>query len=311
MATKGPGKAHRKGISIVELMKMFPDDETAAKWFAEQRWPDGIRCAYCESENVQEGTKHPTMPYRCRSCRKFFSVKTNTVMHSSKLGCQVWALAVYLLTTGLKGTSSMKLHRDLGITQKTAWHLAHRIRETWGLAAGKFEGPVEVDETYVGGKEPNKHESKKLKAGRGPVGKTPVVGMLDRNTNQVKAEVIDRPDKPTLQGFVHRNTEDDTEVYSDEWASYQGINRHHQVVRHSAKEYVYEMAHTNGMESHWAMMKRGYTGVYHQWSTKHLSRYVNEFSGRYNNRPSNTAEQMTAMVQGMGGKRLRYDDLIA
>ena len=131
MNRKGPGKNYRNGISLVRLMQMFPDDETAAAWFVKQRWPEGIRCAYCESDNVQDGTTHPTMPYRCRSCRKFFSVKTGTVMQSSKLGCQVWALAIYLMTTGLKGTSSMKLHRDLNVTQKTAWHLAHRIRETW------------------------------------------------------------------------------------------------------------------------------------------------------------------------------------
>ena len=138
-----------------------------------------------------------------------------------------------------------------------------------------------------------------------------MVGMKDRNTKQVKTEVIDHPNKPTLQGFIHENTEMDAQVCTDEWASYKGINRHHEIVRHSAKEYVYGMAHTNGMESHWAMMKRGYTGVYHQWSVKHLPRYVNEFAGRHNSRPSNTAEQMATMVHGMGGKRLRYEDLIA
>ena len=152
MAQQGPGKSYRKGLTLVEVVQMFPDDKTAEAWIAKTRWPDGPRCPHCGSENVQEGVKHPSMSYRCRSCRKFFSVRTGTVMENSKLGAQVWVLATYLLSTGIKGTSSMKLHRDLGITQKSAWHLAHRIRETWAKHGGLFGGPVEVDETYVGGK---------------------------------------------------------------------------------------------------------------------------------------------------------------
>lgn len=305
------GKAFRKGISFVDLMDMFPDDATAEQWFIEHRWPNGVACAHCGSLAVSRLDSHPTMPFRCRDCRKYFSVKTNGLMHSSKLGYRKWAIAIYIVTTNIKGTSSMKLHRDLGITQKTAWHMAHRIRETYNDHHAPFTGPVEVDETYIGGLERNKHESRKQHAGRGPIGKTPVVGMKDRDTGKVTATPVDHTDRKTLQDFVEANTEQDTTVYTDDAAAYKGIPRPHESVKHSVKEYVHGQAHTNGVESFWAMLKRGYVGTYHHMSVDHLHRYVNEFAGRHNDRPADTRDQMRHIVEGMNGKRLRYNDLIA
>ena len=312
MAHKAPGKHYREGLSLVELTQLFPDNTKAEQWFVETRWPNGPTCPRCESPNVETVRTRKPQPYRCRSCRKHFSVRTGTLMESSNLGLQKWAIAFYLLATGLKGTSSMKLHRDLKTTQKTAWFLAHRIRETWGKSSSPFSGPVEVDETFVGGKARNMHSHKREQVikGRGTVGKTAVIGAKDRQTNRVSATVIDNTDQLTLQGFVVENVEPGAKVYTDDHGGYVGLPNH-ETVRHSVKEYVNGQAHTNGIESFWSMLKRGYIGTYHKMSKKHLGRYVDEFAGRHNVRTSDTIDQMIAMVRGMDGKRLRYSDLIA
>ena len=307
-----PGKSYREGISLIDAVNKFGDEAQAEQWFVAQRWPDGIACVYCESKAITtRAANRKTPQYRCSDCKGVFTVKTGTVLQSSKLPLSKWAIAFYLYSTNLKGVSSLKLRRDMDITQKSAWYMGHRIRESWNAAADKFAGPVEADETYIGGKEGNKHASKKLHAGGGTVGKTAVVGVKDRATNRVNAQVVERTDAPTLQGFVENHTADAAMVYTDEARAYNGLARPHESVKHSVGEYVREMAHTNGIESFWATLKRGHDGVYHHFSVKHLDMYVTEFEGRHNFRPLDTAEQMAELARGSVGKRLPYADLIA
>ncbi len=238
-----------------------------------------------------------------------FTLKTGTIMARSKLDYRTWAIAAYLIVTNLKGISSMKIYRELNITQKSAWHLLHRLRKAYEIGSFNFQGPVEVDESYFGGKESNKHVNKKLYAGRGTVGKTVVVGMKDRKTNQIKTKVVPDTTSKTLQNFVQDNTAEDAMIYTDDHTSYTGLPKH-DTVKHSVGEYVKGHAHVNGVESFWATLKRGYHGVYHQMSKQHLHRYVSEFSGRHNARELDTEEQMGRLIANGRGKKLRYQDLI-
>ena len=312
MARIGPGKAYRDGISLIDLFNKFPTDEAAREWFEGLFWPNGAFCPRCGSKDVIE-IKHPSMTHRCRDCRRagekknMFSLKTGGVMEASRLGYRVWAIMIYLTSTSLKGVSSMKLHRDLGITQKTAWHMSHRIRQAFqSNEFAPFAGPVEVDETYVGGRK------KRGIKGRGPVGKAAVAGAKDRATNLVSAKAVPNAKKATIQPFVMDNAEVGSLVYTDDARVYLDMPwHHHEAVKHSVGEYVRDQAHTNGIESFWSLLKRGYAGTFHKMSHKHLDRYVQEFAGRHNLRELDTLDQMGCVAKGMRGKRLKYEDLIA
>ena len=311
MAHKAPGKSHRKGLTLLQVADMFKDEETSKTWLAEQRWSECPRCPYCDSPNVQSNIKHKTMTHRCRDCedKPMFSIKTGTVMEGSKLKYRIWAIGIYLFTTNIKGISSMKLHRELGIGQKSAWFMLHRLRKAYEIEVGPFSGPVEVDETFIGGKEKNKHEDKRSHT-RGPSGKAVVVGMKDRKTNKVIAKPVPDRTKEEIHGFIREAVSPESKVYSDDHKSYLGLPYDHESVNHSVGEYVRNQAHTNGVESFWALMKRGYYGTYHRISPKHLGRYVNEFSGRHNVREQDTIVQMGLLAKGMAGKSLPYKELV-
>ena len=224
MARKARGKAHREGLTVVELMDMFPTEEAATEWFESIIWPNGRHCPKCGSERTREAS-HKKMPYWCTDCRSYFSVKTGTAMQRSKVPLRKWAITIYLCLTSLKSVSSMKLQRDIGVSQPTAWFMLHRIREAWASESdGPFDGPVEVDETYFGGRKKNMSKAKRREEfGRGPAGKTMVMGAKDRDTNRVVAQVIERKNRETMQGFVATHAAPGAKVYTDTAGGYHGM----------------------------------------------------------------------------------------
>ena len=241
MAQKAPGKLHREGITLMQLTEMFPDDATASAWFESLVWPDGRHCPRCGWTETREASQTSGLPYYCPTCQRAFSVRIGTALERSKVSMRQWVCAIYLDMTSLKGVSSMKLHRDIGVSQKTAWFMLHRIREAWSAERDAlFSGPVEADETYMGGRRKNMPKSKRqgLK-GRGAVGKAAVVGAKDRTTKRVSARVVGT-DAHTLQGFVRERTVPGAKVFTDDASAYEGLGNgfDHETVRHSVGEYV-------------------------------------------------------------------------
>ncbi len=299
-------------LSVFEFFKLFPDEASAVTFMETELWKNGAVCVFCGSQKTSP--RHGRMGHRCKDCRKDFTVRHNTIFENSRKPLRIWLYVMYLVQTSRKGVSSLQLSKEIGVTQKTAWFMLHRIREACSSGDFKLDRVVEVDETYLGGKEKNKHNSKKLKAGRGAVGKQAVIGAKERG-GAVRAQVISNTDGATLKGFIHGTVAVGSTVYTDEHKGYHGLGGlfyQHGTVKHSAKEYVNGMAHTNGIESVWALLKRGYHGTYHNWSVKHCQKYVDEFTFRLNqgNCEIDTIDRIKSLCAASVGKRLRYADLV-
>ena len=299
-------------ISTYEFFKMFPDDDSANDWFAARRWGKTAHCLHCGAADKVYRMKGGGR-YRCGHCKKDSNIKAGTLMTDSPIPIRKWLFAIYLLMTARKGVSSLQLAKEIGITQKSAWFLLHRLREACGDDPELLTGVIEVDETYIGGLERNKHGNKKTRAGRGAVGKAAVMGMRQRG-GKTKAAHIKRTDRATMQGMIGRNVAPGAQVYTDDHRSYIGLAKTygHEAVKHSVGEYVKGMAHTNGIESVWAVLKRGYNGTYHHFSAKHLQRYVDEFAFRLNegNVKRHTMERLDSLSRLLVGKNITYKKLI-
>jgi transposase-like protein len=312
----------RSTISTFQLFELFPDEETAREYLEGRLWPNGPVCPDCKSgDRVAALGVCATRKagfYRCGACNFDFTVRTNTIFERSKVPLHKWVYSMYLLVTARKGISSLQLAKEIGVTQKTAWFILGRLREACGTPGGpndKLSGIVEIDECFIGGKEGNKHESKKLHAGRGSVGKSTVLGMRERN-GRTWAKVTPIRSLDSVHGEIHGNVEVGTQLYTDDHMVFNdldGLFYRHDTVNHSAGEYKRGAAHTNSIESVWAVLKRGIHGVYHQVSHKHLFRYVDEFTFRLNegNVARHTTQRLDSFVDNVAGKRLTYKRLIA
>ncbi|MFN3378694.1 MAG: IS1595 family transposase [Runella zeae] len=299
--------------SILDLLKAFPDEQSCIEHLETLRWNGTPVSPFDETSTVYKCAGNR---YKCKNTGQYFNVKVGTIFEDTKIPLQKWFLALYIFSSHKKGISSHQLAKDIDITQKSAWFMLHRLRYAFEHPAFKAmlgeSDTVEIDETYVGGEEKNKHESKKTEGtqGRSTKTKKPVLGMVERGGTLI-AQVVDDTSKATVQPIINENIAQGASVVTDEWKAYKGLqgNYDHAVIRHSAKEYVNGKAHTNTIEGFWSHFKRGIDGIYHWVSVKHLQSYVDEFALRYNSRKFGVNERFDLVLGNVEG-RLTYKRLI-
>ena len=301
-------------LSILDVTKLFATEADAVKWFELVRWLGKPACPYCGTTDQLSKPGHKPFAYWCKACRERFTVRMGTVMESSRIPLQKWALAMYYTVTARKGISSLQLSKELNVTQKTAWFLLHRIREACLREDYVLRGVVEVDEVYIGGKLRNKSKADRIKNRNTRDHKQPVLGIRQR-LGPTMAVPIPRTDKATVYPIIQKYVQPRSFVCTDEARAYRNLPQlgyRHLSVCHSAGEYVKHGAHTNGIESVWAVLRRSLHGVYHWVSTKHLSKYLNEATFRLDegNCQVDTIDRMVALTCGMVGRRLTYKQLI-
>ncbi len=284
--------------NLFEFMEAFKDEETCRKYFVGRRFPNGAYCPHCGHTAVYEfaGGKR----YRCGKCKQDFTIRTKTVFGESKLPLRKWFAAIYLLSTTSKGISSPNLAKQIGVTQKTAWFMDHRIREVMKQGKDKLFGTIEMDETYIGGAEKNKHFAKRTAGtqGRSVKTKAPVIGMAQR-AGEVRATASDRVNARTVESLIVTNAAIGSQMHTDDFGAYGRVGKlfTHSVVNHSAGQYVKAGGiHTNTIESFWAIFKRNFHGIYHHMSRRHLQRYVDECAFRWNVRPNGMQAVFTDVV---------------
>jgi transposase-like protein len=297
--------------TLQQAIKHFSDDMVCINLVASLRWADGKPvCPKCEGQRTSFLSTRKM--WKCLDCKKQFSVKVGTIFEDSPIGLDKWLTAMWLIVNAKNGISSYEIHRALGVTQKTAWFMLHRIRLAMESGSIMLSGEVECDETFIGGKAKNMHKSKreKLIKGRGSVGKTAVFGALERK-GRVLAKVIESTDRKTLHSEVKNSVEKDSNLFTDEWLSYRGLDAEyiHQVINHSI-EYVKDNVHTNGIENFWALLKRTLKGTYVSVEPFHLERYLAEQTFRFNERKLNDKERFLGVLRAVSGKRLTYEMLI-
>jgi len=298
--------------TLTGAIKYFADADAALQFMASIRWPDGkATCPCCNSTNAAFLSTRRI--WKCRDCKKQFSVKVGTIFEDSALGLDKWLPAFWMIVNAKNGISSCELSRALGVTQKTAWFMLHRIRLAMQNGTmDKLSGEVEADETYIGGKVRNMHPDRKRKRGRGTggVGKAIVMGLLERR-GKIKLKHVANAKRNTVQYEIRQNVEAGSQVFTDALPSYNGLNQDyvHEAIDH-AREYVRGNVHTNGLENFWSLLKRGIRGTYISVEPFHLFRYLDEQAFRFNERENTDSGRFLKGIVGIIGKRLQYAKLI-